>query len=136
MRQHFIDSKYSVVFAEYAERHFIKDFEKKYKKNWDATRQSIVDALERISKLSGTNYLDFVCPSNKETFLAKFDFKVAKTNVSAKTSGNRCILEVCNKKLEVKILLVYCKDHIDRSSKQETLWWLEHIGTGHSLCCV
>src|SRR5690348_13260552 len=111
MRQHFIDAKYSVVFDDYTEKHYIRDFEKKYKGRWDATRESIEQALERIARLSGTNTVDLICPSNRDTFLVKFEFKIAKTNVSAKASGNRCILEVCNKKMEVRVLLVYCKDH-------------------------
>lgn len=135
MRQHFIDKKYSVVFDEYAEKFYIKDFAKKHKAHWDVTRLSISETLERIAKLSGTSVIDMVCPTDKDTFLVKFDFKVAKTNVSPKTSGNRCILEVCNNKLEVRVLLVYCKDHIDRKDKQETLWWKEHV-SGLGLCCV
>lgn len=136
MRQHFINQKYNVVFDEYSEKCFIKDFEKKYKKHWYATRQSIHDTLERIANLSGTSYIDLICTSNKDTFLVKFDFKIAKSDVSAKSSGNRCILEVCNKKMEVRVLLVYCKDHIDRSANQETLWWKEHISTTFNLCCA
>lgn len=136
MRQHFISQKYKVIFDEYAERHFIKDFEKKHKKHWDVTRLSINDSLERIANLSGTNVIDLICTSNADTFLVKYDFKVAKTNVSPKTSGNRCILEVCNKKMEIKVLLVYCKEHVDRSDGQETLWWREHVSTSCGLVCV
>lgn len=136
MKQHFINQKYVVVFEEYAEKHYIKDFEKKHKVNWDVTRQSIQDYLERIANLSGTSVLDLICNSNRDVLLVKYDFKVAKTNVSPKTSGNRCILGVCNKKLEVRVLLVYCKDHVDRSAKQETLWWKEHVFTEFGISCL
>lgn len=125
-----------VVFHDYAEKHYIGDFSKKYKAHWDATRQSIKDALERISNLSGMSCLDFICKSNNNTYLVKYDFRVAKTNVSSKTSGNRCILEVCNGKLEVSVLLVYCKDHVTRSNKQETIWWKEHLKGSFNLCCA
>lgn len=135
MRQHFTDCKYSVVFSDYAEKNYTKDFEKKYKKHWDVTRESIITTLERISNLSGTKLIDFICISNKDTCLVKFDFKVAKTNKSAKTSGNRCILEVCNRTFSVRVLLIYSKEHISRDGK-ETLWWKEHISTSCNLCCV
>ncbi len=135
MRQHFTDCKYSVVFSEYAEKNYIKDFEKKHKNHWIATRQSIKEILERIANLSGTKCIDFICSSNRDTCLVKFDFKMAKTKKSAKTSGNRCILEVCNKTYVIKVLLVYSKDHITRIG-QETLWWKEHVGTSDNLCCI
>lgn len=136
MKPRFINQKYSVSFHEYSEKHYIKEFEKKYKTHWDSTRKAIVSSLERIANLDGTNSLDFICISNQKTILAKFDFKVAKTNVSPKSSGNRCILEVCNEDLGVKVLLVYCKDHIDRKINQETLWWKEHVATSCKLVCI
>jgi hypothetical protein len=136
MRQNFINQKYSVEFDNFTERNYIKDFEKKYKGAWDATKLSIVDSLERIYNLSGTKLIDVICISNCNTFLTKFDFKVANTKESAKTGGNRCILEVCNKNLKIKILLVYGKYHISRSDGQETLWWKEKILENFNLCCV
>ncbi len=136
MKRHFISQKYSVIFDDYAERCYIKDFSKKHKGHWGPTRQSINDALERIANLSNTSHLDVICVSNKDTIIAKYDFKIAKTNVSAKSSGNRCIVEVCNEKLEVRVLLVYSKNHIDRPDKQETLWWKEHIVSCANLCCI
>lgn len=136
MRQHFIDQKYSVVFDEYTEKCYIKEFRKKYKKRWEVTELSIKEALERISKLSGTNRIDVICTSNRGTFLAKYDFKIAKTDVSAKGSGNRCILEVCNESMEVRVLLVYCKDDIGRSDGQETLWWKEHVSSSMDIYCA
>jgi hypothetical protein len=136
MKQNFINHKYSVIFDEYTEKHFIKDFEKKYKNAWIITKLSITDSLERIYNLSETALVDVICPSNCQTFLAKFDFKVANTKESAKTGGNRCILEICNKTLMVKVLLVYSKYHIGRSKNQETLWWKEKITDNFNLCCV
>jgi hypothetical protein len=127
MKQLCSNQKYQVVFEEYAEQHYIKDFEKKYKTHWSVTRRSIADALERITNLEGTSRLDFIYKSNRETYLFKFDFKIAKTDFSPKTSGNRCIVEVYNQKLEVKVLLVYAKNHIDRPDGQETMWWRGHV---------
>ena len=135
MRQDFINQKYSVIFDEYSHKHFYKDFKKKYLNTWDVTKLSIIESLERIYNLSGTDLVDVICRSNCDTFLVKFDFKIANSNKSAKTSGNRCILEVCNKNLKIRILLVYGKQHIDRPKNQETLWWKEKVKDNFNLFC-
>jgi hypothetical protein len=134
MKQLCFNQKYQVVFEQYAETHYVKDFEKKYKTNWAVTRQSIESSLERIFNLEGTSHLDFIYKTTKETLVFKFDFKVAKTDVSAKTSGNRCMVEVYNQKMEVRVLLVYSKGHIDRSDGQETMWWRGHVENAFDIC--
>ncbi len=134
MKQLCINQKYQVVFEPYAEKHFVKDFEKKHRINWGITRQSIESSLERIFNLEGTSHLDFIFWTTRETSIFKFDFKIAKTDVSAKTSGNRCIVEVYNQRMEVRILLVYSKGHIDRADKQETMWWRGHVENAYGIC--
>lgn len=136
MRPDYINGKYSVVFDKYAERHYEKDFKKKYKSNWSATKQSIIDTLERIANLDGMGVIDPICKSNKDTFLLKFDFSIAKSGVSPKGSGNRCILDVCNSSCCVRILLIYCKHHIDRPDGQETIWWQDKIRENFKLSCA
>lgn len=135
MKPVFINRKYLVVFDEYAKKHYEKDFKKKYKGAWPSTKKSIEETLERISNLDGLDVLDPICKTNKDTFLFKFDFSIAKSNLSAKGSGNRCILEVCNNSCCVKIILIYCKGHIDRPDKQETLWWKEKMLDEFGLSC-
>jgi len=44
--------------------------------------------------------------------IVKMDFKIAGSNVSAKSSGNRVIAAVDTKQKMVKILLVYSKNDI------------------------
>jgi hypothetical protein len=46
-----MQSNYSVQIEDFAQRHFIKSFEKKYKGHWDITLQAIFAALERIDML-------------------------------------------------------------------------------------
>lgn len=135
MPTNFIERKYSVIFDEYSKKCFIKDFQKKHKGNWPVTERSIIESLERIANLSKTEHLDVICRSNKETFIAKYDFKIAGTKKSSKKSGDRCILEICNETFCVKVLLVYGKNHISRSKGQETLWWKGIIGSVFDLCC-
>lgn len=135
MQISYINRKYSVDFDSYTKGHYEKYFTKKYKGNWIATKESIKDSLERIYNLKDLNVLDCICCSNKNTVLLKFDFSIAKSKISPKKSGNRCILEVCNKSCCVKIILIYCKKHIDRPDGQETLWWKEKIKERFQLHC-
>jgi hypothetical protein len=127
MPPQFSDALYKVSFDPYAEKHFIKDFKKSYGKRWDNTRESICFSLGRLSNLEGRKLIDKIGPSNNGTIIAKYDFKVDKTEKSAKTSGDRCVIEICNDEMTVKILLVYGKNHITRSRDQETVWWKEII---------
>ena len=53
--------------------------------------------------------------------LVKLDFAVVGTQMSPKSSGNRCILFVAEDMRAVKILLVYSKNDI--TSSNETQWW-------------
>ena len=78
-------TNYSVQIEEFAERHFIKSFQKKYKTK----------------------------------------FKVAGTQESAKTSGNRCIVAWNQSKQFVSVLLVYTKT--DLSGTNETAEWIRII---------
>ncbi|MCK9187342.1 MAG: hypothetical protein PHS16_03145 [Candidatus Colwellbacteria bacterium] len=127
MPPQFSSALYEVSFDPYAERHFIKDFKKKYRKRWDDTRKTMEFSLARIANLEGKKLIDKLGPSNNNTLIAKYDFKVDKNEESPKKSGNRCIIEVCNKTLAVKVLLVYGKNHINRPRNQETVWWKEII---------
>lgn len=136
MKINYINTKYSVFFDDYAVKHYEKDFKKKHRKAWDITRISIIETLERISKLDGMEVLDPIFKSNNDTFILKFDFSIAKTKVSPKRSGNRCILEVCNNSCCVKIILIYGKHHIDRPEGQETIWWQEKIKDQFGLVCA
>ncbi len=136
MQPNYINKKYCVVFDNYAAKHYEKDFRKKHKGAWAVTKQSIKSSLERIANLDGLGVLDTICKTNMGTFLLKFDFAVAKSKVSSKSSGNRCILEVCNEKCSVKIILIYCKHHISRADGQETLWWKEKVGDEFGLFCA
>ena len=119
-----MQSNYSVQIEKFAERHFIKSFEKKYKKHWDTTREAIVESLGRIDML--------VTTSRAETIYTGVDFKIVKvyfrvdgTKESSKTSGNRCIVAWYPEKRLVSALLVYGKT--DLSGSSETSEWQQLI---------
>jgi len=124
------DLSYQVEFSAYCERHFCKDFSKKYKpKQWLETKKTIVDTLQRAFMMQQTPLIDVLKYSQEDEMgLFKFDFKVAGTNFSPKTSGNRVVFSLCNKTAKINILLVFGKDHCNKRHS-ETQWIFEHIKT-------
>ncbi len=115
---------YSVKIETFAERHFIKSFQKKYKIQWDFTLRAIVAELERIDTLLLTDRAETICDVG-DIKIIKTKFKVAKTKVSAKKSGNRCIVAWHKDNQLVFILLVYGK--INLNGTNETAEWKKII---------
>ncbi len=101
---------------------------KKYKNKWTATRQTIAINLQRAFYLfQNTSLIDNIKFSQaKNSGIFKLDFRVAGTNTSPKTSGNRVIFSLCNNSGDINILLVYWKDHCVKN-QSETQWILEKI---------
>ena len=123
-----MQGNYSIEIKPFAQRHFIETFEKKYKSHWDVTLLAIVAELERIDALLLTNRAETVSDVGGVK-LVKTKFKVVKSNESAKTSGNRCIVALCPEKHSVSILLVYSKT--DLSGHNETLEWKRLIAENY-----
>jgi hypothetical protein len=117
------DGKFMVEFSAYAETHYCKSFYKKYKeKAWSETRKTILETLSRVARVQGTSLLDVLLYAQEEECgIFKYDFKIAGTPTSPKSSGNRVIFFLCHKKMEVTILLVYGKNHCDKAHS-ETQW--------------
>lgn len=113
-------SNYSVTIEPFAERHYIKSFQKKYKGAWEVTKRAIVSEFERVDMLLQTTKADLITETG-EIKIVKTDFRVAGTKESAKASGNRCIILVNEEKKLVSVLLVYCKT--DLPSTNETAEW-------------
>lgn len=111
---------YSVRIEKFAERHFIKSFEKKYKNHWDLTLRAIVAEFERIDSLITTSRAETICDLDGIKII-KTEFRVDRTRESARTSGNRCIVAWHQEKQFVAILLIYGKTDI--SSRNETAEW-------------
>src|SRR3989338_5329818 len=104
----------SVQIEAFAERHFIHSFEKKYKKHWGVTLFAIIAELERIDTLLLTSKAETICHVG-DIRIVKTKFKVAGTNESAKTSGNRCIVAWHTDEQLVHVLLVYGKTDLGGS---------------------
>lgn len=117
---------YSVFIEDFADRHYIRSFAKKYKgKQWDITLIAIKEILSRYDNIAPNNHsidskLDIVCQCNGY-ILVKLDFRIAGSNISAKSSGNRVVAAVDTTKKIIKILLVYSKNDI--SPPNETSKW-------------
>ena len=112
---------YRVLVSEYAGRHYIKVFAKKYKNIWAETELSVFVLLAKLDNVIGaTNRVEII--HNKGCYkIIKVDFKIFGSNESAKSSGNRAIVFVDETKRECHILLVYSKNDI--SSPNETQKW-------------
>lgn len=103
---------YSVQIEDFAKRHFIKGFEKKYLKHWGITLEAIIAELQRIDNLLNTDRADVIVDID-DCKIVKTKFKVFKSEESAKSSGNRCIVLWRPKKSLVSVLLVYHKNDLD-----------------------
>jgi len=137
MNQCFFNQKYSVIFSDFSNKKYKKEFLRKYgRRIWKATEDSIVESLERIANIEGKNMLDIICDTNKDTVFAKYSFRIARSNICPKISGNRCILEICNQKRCVKILFIYHKDNIPSKEKNETNWWKQIISEEFDKHCL
>jgi hypothetical protein len=119
------NDNYVVEIEDFAHRYYIKLFNKKYKKAWDITEQAILRELERVDRLLGlTDKAEKISIADRRC-LIKLNFKIAGTNISAKSSGNRVIVLVDHTSFVCKILLVYSKNDI--SPPNETQKWMNII---------
>ena len=116
--------KYSVEVESFAERHFIKNFKKKYKNAWVITWRAVVEEFKRIDSLFETSIAETIITSDNIK-IVKTQFRVVGTNQSKKASGNRCIIAVHKNISTVYVLLVYHKN--DLSMGNETAQWKQII---------
>lgn len=120
-----VKTKYSVNFSDFCKNHYLKTFAKKYKeKAWIVTEEAIIASLELICNLTETGKLDHIKTCSYYS-IYKFDFAVAGTKTSAKSSGNRIVLVANHELCEIEILIIYSKNEI--SSPNETQKWLKIV---------
>lgn len=115
-----MSTSYTVTVEQFAERHFIKGFERKYKNAWDISFRAIKEQYKRIDSLFETNVIETISDSDGIK-ICKAEFRVAGTKDSRKSSGNRCIVAIHKETSIVRILLVYTKTDI--SGRNETAEW-------------
>lgn len=115
---------YSVKIEDFAERHYIKNFSKKYKGAWDVTWRAIIEEFKRAESLFKTSIAETIINAGNIKII-KTEFRVAGTKESRKSSGNRCIAAIHNDKRIVCVLLVYHKNDI--GDRNETARWKQII---------
>ncbi len=111
-----MSTNYSVEIESFAERHFIKNFKKKYKNAWEVTRRAITEELKRLDLLLKTSIAQTIIKSEKVDII-KIEFKIAGTSKSRKASGNRCIVAVHKDTRSVYALLVYHKNDLKKGKE-------------------
>lgn len=112
------DVDYLVFFSDYADRHYLKSFAKKYKgKRWQITLDSIFQDLKRIRVLQLTQQVDEL-KHGVDCKLFKYDFAIAQSGISPKASGNRCIIFLDSKTHKQNVLFVYCKNDLPKNMKE------------------
>ena len=112
---------FTVIFTDFADRHFRKGFRKKHKKSkvWTLTEMSIVLDLERIaSDLQRTQQVDQLWHRNNN-WIFKYDFTEAKSNKSPKSSGNRCVCYLDGDSRQIQILLIYAKNDLPKNMGEQ-----------------
>jgi len=114
---------FKVEITPYANRHFIKSFERKYKRNWDITLDALKAQYSHIESLVRNNRVPapIHATSDNQHWILKHSFAIAGMNTSPRASGNRTILVVDRTTLTVYVLLVYHKT--DLKDGDETTQW-------------
>lgn len=102
---------FQVYFSDYSKNHFLKKFKKKYPgKQWQLTEESIRQDLSRInfSDLQTSQQIDELW-WDKTIWTFKYDFRIAGTKESTKSSGNRLVGVIDVKKNLIEIVIIYNK---------------------------
>lgn len=112
---------FEVLIDEFAERHFVKSFRKKYKNAWEITQRAIIAELVRVDNLIGSNDYVEIIKNNRSLYLIKVYFKIAGSQDSKKGSGNRAIVFADFEQKFCRVLIVYSKN--DFCPPNETQKW-------------
>lgn len=108
-------------FTSYAKKHYLNKFIKKYPGKWSYTEDSIRNDLSRLRIKTNTtqfsNQIDELMHSNNK-WIAKYDFSIAGSMISPKSSENRCIVYIDNDKELIKVLLIYSKTDLPKNTKE------------------
>jgi len=114
---------FKVEIAPYAQRHFIKSFERKYKRNWKITLDALKAQYAHIESLVRNNRIPAPIHASADNlhWILKHSFAVAGRDTSPRASGNRTILVTDREALTVCVLLVYHKS--DLKDGDETAQW-------------
>lgn len=119
-----MSSKFGVSISPFAERHYIKKFQKKYKRAWDVTKDALIRELQSIEVLFQKSIAEIIVGGG-DVKICKVEFTVAGTKQSRHGSGNRCIVALHTNEHRISVLLVYHKN--DMGEGNETACWKNMI---------
>lgn len=109
------DEDYRIFFSDFAQRHYIKRFEKEFKgKRWAITLDSIFQDLKRVHSMQMSQQVDEL-KHGDNCKLFKYDFAVAQSGVSPKASGNRCVVFIDTERHRQDVLFVYGKKDLPKN---------------------
>jgi|AntAceMinimDraft_18_1070375.scaffolds.fasta_scaffold06474_6 hypothetical protein len=114
--------RYSVEVEHFAERHFIKKFQKKYKNYWDITWRAIFEEFKHIDSLLDETSIAKIIVDVDNVRIIKTEFRVVGTKQSKKSSGNRCIIAVHGDSKAVHVLLAYHKNDLSGKGNETDKW--------------
>jgi hypothetical protein len=112
--------KYEVVFEPYTDRHFIRSFAKKYQGAWERTLKGLELEFNYADLLFEKQIAETIVDSTNIK-ICKTEFKIAGTDLSRHSSGNRCIVALHKDTKTIHVLLVYNKTNI--GGHNETAEW-------------
>ncbi|MDE2018939.1 MAG: hypothetical protein KGJ13_01180 [Patescibacteria group bacterium] len=115
---------YAVIIEKFAERHYIKRFQKKYKGAWDATVRALMQEFRVFDALFEKSIAETITDRGSAK-VCKTEFKISGTQESRHGSGNRCIVAIEKETRVVRVLLVYHKN--DLGGENETAQWKQII---------
>ncbi|MDL2235799.1 hypothetical protein LJC07_06595 [Christensenellaceae bacterium OttesenSCG-928-L17] len=85
--------------------------------------ESIIQDLARIkakaNDIQKTQQVDELWHKN-DFWIFKYDFRVAQTKESTKTSGNRCVAFLDNSKNKIVILMLFSKNDLPKNRGEQT----------------
>ena len=102
---------FQVIFSDYSKNHFLKKFKKKYPgRQWPLTEESIKQDLSRINfnDIQSSQQIDELWSDDK-LWVFKYDFRVAGTKESTKSSGNRLVGIIDLATNLITIIVIYHK---------------------------
>lgn len=112
------DEDYRVVVSDFAKRHYIKRFAKDYKGlRWEVTERSILEQLRRVHAIQDSMKVDEL-KRGSGCVIFKYDFAIAQSGISAKASGNRCVVFLDTETHLQTILLVYGKGDLPKNMSE------------------
>jgi hypothetical protein len=110
-----------VKFSDYSRQHYLKRFEKDYKgSQWNVTVESIFQDMARlrVSDMQKTQQVDELWHKD-DYWIFKYDFRVAQTKESTKSSGNRCVAFLDNTNNRITVLIIFGKGDLPKNTGEQ-----------------